>query len=603
MTSTALALFEESDRPDGELPLLMQRPAEEGAVARLAWSRGQETKDGDRIPRWTLRGAIGPIVLAERLFSGANVNARRDAISWPDVPATFEDLLMLMHRYPIMLETSAVEAWNERYDDMLAGWRMRCGSLGDIASIGGGRFKGTLRDFQTEGVRFMLSGARVLLADDMGLGKTPQALAYLDKVDSWPAVIVCQSHVQMHWERKIEQFLDCRRAQGGLLDKEALTWVALRGTKADRNIPKAHIYLVHYLVMHGWEAFLISRGVKVVVFDEVQELRHPGTRKYESNRAVARQAKCVVGLSGTPIYNKGAEIYNVMNTINRGCLGTKVDFQKAWCDQSDPAVVTEPDVLGQYLIDRGLMLRRRKDDVLGELPEKRRVVEPIDADNATFAELLKEAVKLAKQSAWLRDPFEKAQMESMAIAKLRKATGVAKTPGVIAFLRGLMEAEQPTLVFSHHHAVHDAICDALEAFMPARITGEESIAQKDQSLKRFAGGETNLCLIALRAATGIDGLQERARVVVFAELDWSPAVHAQAEDRAHRMGQRDSVLVYYLTTELGSDPFVLGTLNIKEQQFLGLMQDSGETDEDRAAARNAAERHKAEMLAMLRGYK
>ncbi|MGJ0397444.1 MAG: hypothetical protein ACR65U_14575 [Methylocystis sp.] len=176
MTSTALALFEESDRPGGELPLLMQRPAEEGAVARLAWSRGQETKDGDRIPRWTLRGAIGPIVLAERLFSGANVNARRDAISWPDVPATFEDLLMLMHRYPIMLEMSAVDAWNERYDDMIAGWRLRCGSLGDIASMGGGRFRGTLRDFQTIGVRFLLANSRALLADDMGLGKTPQAL-------------------------------------------------------------------------------------------------------------------------------------------------------------------------------------------------------------------------------------------------------------------------------------------------------------------------------------------------------------------------------------------------------------------------------------------
>jgi SWI/SNF-related matrix-associated actin-dependent regulator of chromatin subfamily A-like protein 1 len=113
-------------------------------------------------------------------------------------------------------------------------------------------------------------------------------------------------------------------------------------------------------------------------------------------------------------------------------------------------------------------------------------------------------------------------------------------------------------------------------------------------------GDTNLCLISLRTATGIDGLQARARVVVFVELDWSPAVHRQAEDRAHRMGQRDSVLAYYLVTDLGTDPFVMMTLNLKASQFTGLMQDKGETDDDRRDADTAAKEHMASVLSMLR---
>jgi hypothetical protein len=176
--------------------------------------------------------------------------------------------------------------------------------------------------------------------------------------------------------------------------------------------------------------------------------------------------------------------------------------------------------------------------------------------------MVTKAAELARQAAEIADPFDRARMEAEAIRETRRATALAKLPAVIAFLRGLMEADEPTLCFVHHHAVTDGIVEALEGAKPVCITGRQDKTQKDDAVTAFARGDTNLCLISLRAATGIDGLQKRARVVVFAELDWSPAVHRQAEDRAHRMGQRDSVLVYYLVTDLGTDPFVMMTLNL-----------------------------------------
>ncbi|WP_018265531.1 DEAD/DEAH box helicase [Methylosinus sp. LW4] len=510
--------------------------------------------------------------------------------------------MMLMHRYPVAIDGEARGEFELQYAAAVRKWRMSAAGPDDLPQSLTSRFLGELKPFQTEGVRFLLANGRALLADDMGLGKTVQALAALAGADRWPAVVLCQPHMQTHWERKIGEFLDSRFASGDLLSPGGKISVAsLRGAKPDATAPQAHIYIVHYLVVHGWIDLLVARGVAAVVFDECQELRHSGTRKFEANKRLARAAQLVFGLSGTPIYNKGLEIYNVLNVIDRGCLGPKVDFQEQWCSERDPSLVSAPDALGEYLVDRGLVLRRRKQDVLAELPPKRRVIEQIDGDDGTFRALLKEAIGLAQEAEYVTDGFQRAQMEAMAIAKLRRATGVAKIKAACAFLRGLMESGQPTLVFAHHLVVHEAICEALDDFAPARITGEESPSQKDAARQRFIDGDTNLCMIALRSATGIDGLQARARVVVFVELDWSPAVHAQAEDRAYRMGQNDSVLVYYLTVALGSDPFVMMTLSVKERQFLGLMQDAAETEEDRRAAETAAERHKAELLAMLRG--
>ncbi|MGV1446009.1 DEAD/DEAH box helicase [Klebsiella pneumoniae] len=567
-------------------------------LARLTYVRAEIGKDDSGGPRGRIEGSPLVLVAAMKLMSGAQ-SRTRDAVSFPATQPNFEDLLMLMHRYPVHVEERSREAFDRGFRAVVENHRARAG-MDREARGGAGIFKGQLLPFQRIGVDFMFGARRCLNADDMGLGKTVQAFGFLNEVNEFPAVIVVQAHVQRHWERKISEFLDAKRATGGLLDKAGTTWLPLHGSKPKTSVPHADIYVVHYLNLNGWVELLHSRGVRTVVFDEVQEGRHRGTRKFDAILRLSRFARNVVGLSGTPIYNRGAEIYTVMDVLSRGCLGMRTEFRNTWCSDKDPEVVEDPQALGRYLQDRGLMIRRRKEDVLTELPAKRRVFEHVDADNEQFAELVQEAAALARDATRLTDPFDRARMEAEAITKARRATGIAKAPAAAAFVRGLLEAGEPTLVFCHHHAVHDTLADALAEFRPASITGRETAGGKDISQKRFEDGETNLCLIALRAATGIDGLQKRARVVLFVELDWSPAIHKQAEDRAHRMGQHDSVLVYYLIADLGTDPDMLASLKLKESQFTGLMQDREETKEDREAAREASAEHKAAVLAMLR---
>lgn len=586
---------------DSRLPPLLRRPSTSDPIAKLSYAERDDADSGVVYARWRLDGSPQVVMTATNLFSGA-VSRKKSAVSWPAVEATFEDLLMLQHRYGIEVATSAVTVWENQYRAAVT--RYLALKLGDDSAIvphqRESRFSGVLLPFQQDGMRFLIAGRRVLLADDMGLGKTPVSLAALDRLDDWPAVVVCQPHVVRHWEKKVEQFLVAAPASLPLAGGGKIAWHTLAGTRAKR-IPRADLYIVHYLVLHAWWNFLIDLGVRTVVFDEAQELRHTDTKKHDSALALARAARNVFGLSGTPIYNRGPEIFNVFQAINFGCLGTKSDFQRNWCTYgAGGLVVEEPQLLGRYLRDRHLMLRRRKDEVQSELPPKRRAIEPIAADNAAFAELIREAVRLAKDAERIANPFDRARMEAEAIAETRKATGIAKAPAIVAFLLGLMEAGEPTLVFAHHHAVHDTIMQGLAECRPAFITGRETMAEKAKAQDRFVRGNTNCCVIALRAATGLDGLQARARVVVFAELDWSPAVHKQAEDRAHRMGQANSVIVYYLVTDLGTDPWIMQTLNVKESQFAGLMHDPELSEEDRAMNEAATKRHTAEVLAMLR---
>jgi SWI/SNF-related matrix-associated actin-dependent regulator of chromatin subfamily A-like protein 1 len=145
------------------------------------------------------------------------------------------------------------------------------------------------------------------------------------------------------------------------------------------------------------------------------------------------------------------------------------------------------------------------------------------------------------------------------------------------------------LLFAHHHKVMDLYKKELKAFHPVFITGRENEKQKDQAVTAFMEGKTDICCISLRAASGLN--LQRATCVVFGELDWSPAVHSQAEDRAHRIGQEDSVLCYYLVSSRGSDQDIQEALGLKVSQFIGIMGDALESEEDRLLAQSAASEH------------
>jgi hypothetical protein len=558
---------------------------------------------------WIIEGEPQLAIMAKRLFPGSEGRGQGIA-KFPANRRSFADLVWLQHRFPLKVADQA--AWDAAY-------AQACGHVAALREMAkaprhirpDARFTGTLPPYQQEGVGWQRTYRRTLVADEVGLGKTVQALAFLADAGTWPALIVPPPHLRRHWIEKSVQFLgveaaslaaDRRGRDGERAPGLPPRLHVLRGRlpASTDDIPEAEIYLCHYLLLGAWREHLKAAGIRSIVFDEIQELRHAATEKYSAASDLAAGADNVIGLSGTPIFNRAGEIWAVTNILDYHCLGDWDSFTREWCLGYGSDIVRDPPRLGAYLKREGLMIRRRQEDVMQDLPAKRRVVENIDAHEGIYNEFIQEALARVRRAAGEKDPLARGRLEREAVAYARMATGLAKVPSVAAFLRGLMEAEEPTLCFVHHHQVTDELTKLLLPFKPVKFDGREDDEGKARSKAAFENGDTNLMFLSLRAAAGIDGLQARGRIVVFAELDWSPAVHTQGEGRLHRRGQRNAILAYYLVSRFGTDPDMQEALGLKISQFIGLMGDKAETEQDRVAAQDATRRHMRAIIARLR---
>ena len=536
---------------------------------------------------WTIKGEPCVTEMAKRLFPGSA--RRRGEARFTANRRIIGEVNWLMQRYPLEIAARDRALWERSIaqvrEHALA--RERALRLPTRSTPPEGTFDGELRPFQKEGLSFLLANPRTLLADEMGLGKTVQALACLAATGELPALIVVPPHLVRNWKAETARSL---RVNG----REPRICV-ITGLKP-YPLEEADIYIIHYLLLRGWKQTLPKMAFRAVIFDEMQELRRAGTEKYSAASLLAEQCERVIGLSGTPIYNRGAEIWNVINILDFHCLGDWESFTREWCDGYGNHIVRDPALLGAHLRREGLILRRSKQEVLKELPPKRRLVQEIDSDNRVYSELMKPVMELLGSLTALHpDARERALLEERVAAGERQATGIAKAPFAAAFVRALLDNGERVLLFAHHHAVMDIYRKELSAYRPVFITGRETGDQKERSVSSFMEGGTSLCVISLRAAAGLN--LQRASCVVFGELDWSPAVHSQAEDRAHRMGQEDSILCYYLVAPQGTDRDMQDALGLKVSQFVALMGDRAPDWQDVQKAQAAAKAHMERMLA------
>ncbi len=569
--------------PKGKRPLPMYLARPERVKGQHVWG---ELRYDEADKRWEIHGEPAVCEMAKRLFPGSEGRGQGVA-KFPATKRAAGDLNWLMIRFPLRVRKQDREAWEKAREDAIEHTAIRMyKNRAPKREPTPPTFNGKLYGFQEEGLSYLLNNERCLLADGMGTGKTPTALAWLTAQNAYPAVVVVQPHLVRQWESETRKFLP------------GVTIHTIKGLKP-HPLPRAQIYLIHYLLLRGWKEELPALHPRAVVFDEIQEFRHDETEKYSAGSLLAGASPRVVGLSGTPIYNHGGEMWKVLNIIDYHCLGDYDSFSREWCHGYGSDIIADPVLFGDYLRREGLMLRRTKDDVLSELPPKRRVIEHIDVDRGLYDSLIGDAVKLAVQSGLEKEAFERGRLVREAINESRRVTGLAKARYVCAFVRALLEAGETVLLFAYHHDVWREYGEQLKDFSPVRVTGMETPAQKADSIKAFMEDEfTNLCMVSLRAASGLN--LQRANCVVFGELDWSPAVHSQAEDRAHRIGQKDSVLCYYLVCDEGTDQDMTEALGLKVSQFLGIMGDKSESEEDRAVAQFDASEHMKRVIDRLK---
>ena len=538
-------------------------PPDQSTYGTLSYNR--------RSKCWTIKAEPCVTELAKRLFPGCDGRGRGVA-RFTAHRRIVGELNWLMQRYPLEIKEADRARWESALDEAreYAVRREQARTQPETAEPPKETFSGELLPFQKQGLAFLLASRRCLLADEMGLGKTVQALAFLAASSAYPAVLVVPPHLIRNWQRELERFL----SPDGRLRVHVI-----RGLKP-YPLPEADVYIIHYLLLRGWKDVLPEQGFRTVIFDEIQELRHNGTSKYSAASLLSEACENAIGLSGTPIYNQGGEIWNVVNILDFHFLGDWESFSREWCYGYNSAMVAKPELLGEHLRREGLMLRRLKSEVLTELAPKRRLVQEIDWDDAVYRELMKPVAEQLRLLRATDDPSRRALIEDAICQQQRQATGVAKAPFVCAFVKALVESGERVLLMAHHHAVMDIYKRELRALHPGFITGRETDKQKDAAVSAFMSGKSDLVCISLRSASGLN--LQQATCVVFGELDWSPAVHSQAEDRAHRIGQTDSLLCYYLVSPRGSDRDMQDALGLKVSQFVSLMGDAPVSPEESA---------------------
>jgi SNF2 family DNA or RNA helicase len=536
---------------------------------------------------WKVTGSRA-VTMVSRLIPQSWYGEGPDEAIIPDNFQNVQQIQWIIDRYP--MEILSKSAWRRKILKHTSK-KIKPKKIEKLNKASPGKqFKGKLLNFQKEGLDFLLkSSGNALLADEMGLGKTVQTLAYIStEKQSSPTLVIAPLVTLRNWQREIGKFMKKKSRNGRLLEYEVPPSTLIRKGKS-QDIGKFDFYIINYELLEKRLADLSKLNIKTIVCDEVQNLRSKSTKKYAAVKKLTalKSVKYRIGLSGTPIYNRGSEIWPIVDILRPGLLGSFKEFCEYFCYVNDKgrAIVLENkrESLREELC-RHVMLRRKKSDVLKELKDKVRYKEFIDSDSTYYNKALDKIwKKLEEEQKDAETAFDKSASYQRAIQSERQAAGVAKLPHVINFVKNIMEIDESVVVFCHHRAIHDLLHNSLSEFNPSSIIGGQSDNTRQLQIDMFQEGKTKLMIAGLRAGNlGIN--LTRAKYVIFAELDWSPAIHRQAEDRLHRIGQKNTVFAYYLIGNGTLDDHVAKILVDKSFEIDTVMDKTPESFENKEKA-------------------
>ncbi len=408
-----------------------------------------------------------------------------------------------------------------------------------------------LRPYQLEGYKWMSRlaywGAGACLADDMGLGKTLQAITLMQSRASQGAALVLMPTSLLHnWQQELRRFAPAMTVK--ILNQQGIDRQQLvNGAEA------GDVVLSTYGLLVTEGELLCQRTWSTVVLDEAHTIKNRDTQT--SKAAMKLQADFRLMLTGTPLQNHLSEIWNLFQFANPDLLGSYQQFT----DRFILPVERDHNMERQRLLRRLLspfLLRRTKDDVLNELPEKTEItlrVELSAEELALYDNLRQQAIANLEESS-------KTTLQTLAeITRLRQAAchprlvndklqiPSSKTMAFLNLVEELRQSGHRALVFSQFTSHLALIREALDsqAIPYLYLDGSTTPSERNRLVRQFQTGEEPLFLISLKAG-GLGLNLTAADYVVHLDPWWNPAIEDQASDRAHRIGQERPVTVYRL---------------------------------------------------------
>jgi SWI/SNF-related matrix-associated actin-dependent regulator of chromatin subfamily A-like protein 1 len=418
---------------------------------------------------------------------------------------------------------------------------------------------GSLYPHQSDGVAFLLSKRRVILADDMGLGKTRQAIVAMEVgAPMGKILVVCPASLKLNWKREIR-----------LVDPGA----SIEVLGVDQDAPEdARWIIVNYDILGKHAGRLHGINWSGVILDEAHFIRNASQRTNYCLKLLGVQAEAqapVLGpdfvflLTGTPMTNRPKDLFNLLRCVGHPSARSFLSYAKRYCDayRNDYGwVTTGASNLDELnLLLKEVSIRRKKEDVL-DLPPKIRSWVPVDISGSAAAFNAVESFVTWYSGT---DPSKPNDTEFLArLTKVRTALHKAKQKAVEERIRDVVASGEKVVVFTcfsegierHKAKLGDAAIT---------ITGSDTAEKRMAAVDRFQQDETVKVALCNIIAGGVGITLTAGTHVIFQDLDWVPANHAQAEDRCYRLGQTRQVTVEYFTADGTLDSYIATLLDQK----------------------------------------
>lgn len=406
-----------------------------------------------------------------------------------------------------------------------------------------------LLPFQKEGVcTAVRRKGRILIADDMGLGKTIQGIAIAAYYrEEWPVLVVTPSSVRFTWKEAFLRWMPS-------LSQDQVTVLV---TGSDNVSPLHQVIITSYDLLTKKTKDLCDK-FKVVILDESHFIKNSKTARTKACQKALSKANRVVLLTGTPALSRPIELYTQICAVQPKSLPGMQEFGIRYCngqknqwgwDFSGSSNMHEL----QLFLEKTVMIRRLKADVLSQLPAKQRQVVLLDPSHVKTTDKV-----LQHMAREMHNTKLKVMEKRGVLLTYFRETGIHKIKAVCKYIEDLVEGDQKFLCFAHHQVVLDSICDLLtrKNCSHIRIDGKTSSEVRKQLCDKFQYND--MCKVAVLSITAANAgiTLSSACLVIFAELFWNPGILTQAEDRVHRIGQQNCVVIQYLVAKGTADDYI-----------------------------------------------
>ncbi len=407
--------------------------------------------------------------------------------------------------------------------------------------------------FQKAGIEFINRQKNVLVADEMGLGKTIQAIGYINLNQNIKTILViCPASLKINWKQELEKWL-VRKFTISIGD-------------ATKKLEMADIVIVNYELAKKYFDILKERMWDLMILDESHYIKSYKAQRTKVFTGFVQNKIPVKGLkdyamqkillTGTPIMNRPDELITQLKVLGNELGRNPFAFMQRYAETNNWGAVVGAKNLNelQEKLRTSCMIRREKKDVLLELPDKVRQIITLDIpsikENKETLEFIAENWDMA--TGKLRGKMEAFEE----ISRIRHEEAVEKIPYVLKYIKEMLENESKIVVFAHHHDVLDAIYNAFRD-ISVIATGKQSIDERNKAVNEFQNNPDVKLFIASIMAMGVGVTLTASSTVLFTEVEWRPGDLTQAEDRLHRIGQKNTVLVQYLVADKSIEAYMI----------------------------------------------